>query len=66
MSCKFCDFNRKGIEWEIELYELTSYEYDGKKYFLAVTCPADGRLYHRVKKVEVNYCPKCGRKLSEV
>ena len=34
MSCKFCDFNRKGIEWDIELYELTSYEYDGKKYLL--------------------------------
>lgn len=65
MSCEFCDFNQKAKDWEIELYESTSYKYDGKKYFLEVTYPADGKRYHNVKPVGVNYCPKCGRKLNE-
>ena len=36
MSCKFCDFNQEEKEWEVNLYESTSYEYEGKKYFLNV------------------------------
>ncbi len=65
MSCKYCEFDHPGMDWEIELYESTSYKYEGKKYFLRVTYPADGKRYHRVKPVEVNYCPKCGRKLDK-
>ena len=65
MNCKFCDFNQKEKEWEIELYEETSYKYQGKKYFLEVTYPADGEWRHSIKHVEANFCPKCGRKLSE-
>lgn len=64
MSCEYCDFDHTTNDWEIGLYECTSYEYDGKKYFLDVCYPADGKLYRRVKEVEVNYCPKCGRKLN--
>lgn len=65
MNCKFCDFNQKEKGWEIELYEQTSNSYDGKKYFLEVTYPADGKTYRNIKSVEVYYCPKCGRKLPQ-
>lgn len=65
MNCNYCNFDQKEKEWEIELYESTSYEYEGKRYFLEVTYPTDGKYYKRVKPVEVNYCPKCGRKLNE-
>ena len=64
MSCKFCDFNQEEKEWEVNLYESTSYEYEGKKYFLNVAYPADGEWRHRIKDVEAYFCPKCGRKLS--
>lgn len=33
MSCKYCDFDLPEMDWEIELYESTSYKYEGKKYF---------------------------------
>lgn len=65
MSCRYCEFDYPAMDWEIELYQSTSYKYEGKKYFLEVTYPADGKRYHRVKPVEVNYCPKCGRKLNK-
>lgn len=65
MSCKYCEFDNPATDWEIELYESTSYKYEGKKYFLEVAYPADGKRYRRVKPVEVNYCPKCGRKLNK-
>ena len=63
MSCKYCDFNQVEKNWHIELYESTSYKYDGKKYFLEVTYPMDGKSVPKVKPVEVNFCPMCGRKL---
>lgn len=62
-NCEFCDFAREEHEWEIELYQCGSYKYEGYKYFLEVTYPADGKWYKQVKGVEVYYCPKCGRKL---
>ena len=64
MSCNYCDFNQPEKVWEIELYESTSYKYEGKKYFLEITYPADGRYYHKVRPVEIKYCPMCGRKLG--
>ena len=66
MSCKFCDFSRVDTkEWTIELYQTTSYKYEGKKYFLEVEYPADGKTYKYAKPLEVHYCPKCGRNLHE-
>ena len=65
MSCEFCNSNKEGKAWEIKLYEATSYKYSGKKYLLEVEYPADGKPYHYVKPIEVNYCPKCGRQLKE-
>lgn len=66
MGCEFCDFNRVDTkEWTIELYQETSYKYKGRKYFLEVEYPADGKSYHYVKGIEVNFCPKCGRRLDE-
>lgn len=65
MKCKYCDFKQKERVWEIELYESTSYKYEGKKYFLEVTYPEDNMTYPYIKPVEVNYCPKCGRKLNK-
>lgn len=63
--CDYCDFSQKEHDWEIELYEGASYKYEGPKYYLELTYPADGIRRHPIKKVEVNYCPKCGRKLNE-
>ena len=65
MKCEYCNFDNQPEDWEIVLYEQTSYKYEGKKYFLEVEYPADGKYYHRVKPVEVYYCPLCGRKLIE-
>lgn len=64
MNCEYCNFDNFPEEWEIGLYQQTSYKYEGKKYFLEVEYPADGKYYHRAKPVEVNYCPMCGRKLN--
>lgn len=64
MNCEYCNFDNFPEAWDITLYQQTSYKYDGKKYFLEVHYPADGKHYHVVKPVEVNYCPKCGRKLN--
>lgn len=67
MCCEFCDFSnvREPFpkEWTINLYQATSYKYDGKKYFLEVEYPADGKAYRYVKPLEAHYCPKCGRSL---
>lgn len=69
MSCEFCNFDKESKAWEITLYESTSYKhgykYGGKKYLLEVEYPADGKPYHYVKPLEVNYCPKCGRQLKK-
>ena len=65
-ECEFCDFYREPKEWEIGLYEQTGYYYDGKKYFLEVEYPlGDARQYPKIRPVEVNFCPKCGRRLVE-
>lgn len=64
MNCEYCDFSQPEKDWEIELYK----GYTNKrrsKYYLEVTYPADGKIRHGVKPVEVNYCPKCGRKLND-
>ena len=63
MSCEFCDFTQEEKEWEVNLYESTSYEYEGKKYFLNVAYPADGEWRHRMKDVEAYFCPsfRCAR-----
>ena len=64
MSCEYCEFDHPEKDFEIELYEATSYKYEGKKYYLEVTYPADGKRYKNIKNVEVFFCPKCGRKLQ--
>ena len=68
MNCEFCDFSSLDVdlkEWTINLCRQTSYKHDGKKYFLEVEYPADGKIYKYVKPLEAYYCPKCGRSLVQ-
>ena len=66
--CDFCNFDKEAKEYEIGLYECTSYKYKGIKYFLEVEMPLNVDLsignLNKIKPVEVFYCPKCGQKLK--
>ena len=63
--CSFCDFNQDSHDYQIELYEQTSYAYEGKKYFLEVQNPEDYNAKKWAIPREVFYCPVCGRKLCQ-
>ena len=67
MSCKFCNFDLvEGDAYDIGLYEVSSLEYKGTKYFLDLTYPFDGEEHSdlfKVKACEVFFCPICGRDL---
>ena len=64
--CKYCDINQEAHDYEIELYRCNSYEYEGDKYFLMVQHPAGTyKKLEWAKPLEINFCPVCGRKLTE-
>lgn len=64
MSCKFCNFDKPEIDWEIGLYRNDTDKKDEKIYTLELAYPADGEPRRRIKPVVVNYCPVCGKPLK--